>query len=395
MTSKKPQTRNLYQRGKNWYIYIIVDGRRIRRSFGEDKNAAKAVLAELQKKRSLIKMGELDVQEFKESLQRKTKAPKFSELADEYLAERAHAKFSTLQGYKSLLKNCLLPHLANQRCDQITEGEIVQLRMTLQRHLSAGSVNNALMLLGAILETATRRRYIKENPTRFIQRLPQSKGASADCGTMCLQELETVLAAVSDNWRPLFIFLAYTGVRPNEAFALKWRDVLEKKDRIRIRAGRVCGVESTPKTKAGIREIPMPPQVKAVLDALRGSRKVIDLDGHVFLSPRGGPINNNGAMFYAWKVALKKVGMEHRRPYELRHGFVTTLLENNLPLNYISRRIGHANTATTMQFYAANIEAMESHHDQRAAAAMSTDSAVDEHATKHATGAARPLIENA
>jgi integrase len=78
-----------------------------------------------------------------------------------------------------------------------------------------------------------------------------------------LHELGAAAAAATGAWGPTFrgliLFLAYTGMRPGEAFALRWEDIdlREKTIRVRARIGR-GGEEDLPKSNR-IRTIHLPP----------------------------------------------------------------------------------------------------------------------------------------
>jgi integrase len=55
----------------------------------------------------------------------------------------------------------------------------------------------------------------------------------------------------------IFVTLAYTGARPNELQALRFRDIDWVNKTISITKGRVRGVDGKPKTKSSIRTIPI------------------------------------------------------------------------------------------------------------------------------------------
>jgi integrase len=57
-------------------------------------------------------------------------------------------------------------------------------------------------------------------------------------------------------------------------------------------------------------------------------------DNYVFVNKVGKPIDKH--LDEVWGRALKKAGLRHRPSYQLRHTFVTTCINKNLPLPYIS-----------------------------------------------------------
>ncbi|MBY0546137.1 MAG: site-specific integrase [Candidatus Obscuribacterales bacterium] len=151
---------------------------------------------------------------------------------------------------------------------------------------------------------------------------------------------------------------------------MKWKPVDFDKNEILIDAGRVFGIEGTPKTKAGRRVITMLPPVVAALKSLRGSSALVDMGRHVFLTRHGHPFNDNKPLNRAWTNALKKAGITHRRLYELRHSFASNMLVAGLPVAFISKMIGHANPATTYSYYAADVEAMRPQYALKMAEAV-------------------------
>ena len=59
-----------------------------------------------------------------------------------------------------------------------------------------------------------------------------------------------------------------------------------------------------------------------------------------------------GSFKKAWKTALRKAGIRRRiRPYDLRHTFVTNLLENGAELKTVSEIVGHTRPDTTLRLY--------------------------------------------
>jgi len=55
----------------------------------------------------------------------------------------------------------------------------------------------------------------------------------------------------------------------------------------------------------------------------------------------------------AWAIIHNcgsKIGLE-LHPYMFRHGLAIYLLQNNVPVQIIARRLGHSSAATTLRYY--------------------------------------------
>ena len=106
------QKGNLYKRGKSWYVAIVIDGNLIHRSFGADRNAAEAVLAELRKRRAISRAtgeswtGLEDIQKNNKGRAKVT----FKDVAEDYFQrEKSGWKNSTIVTYRDKFDCHLLP----------------------------------------------------------------------------------------------------------------------------------------------------------------------------------------------------------------------------------------------------------------------------------------------
>ena len=186
------------------------------------------------------------------------------------------------------------------------------------------------------------------------------------------------------GWYPLFTVMLGTGCRIGEVLGLRWQDVDFKNRTISINHNLVYRVQedgtctnhvNSPKTKAGIRIIPM---LDEVFDAFLEEyqyQKVIgfctdEIDGYsgfVFCTGDGkvylpNAINRTIRSICADynKEEESKAKEENRDPvllpkfscHILRHTFCTRFCENETNLKVIQEIMGHADISTTMDVYA-------------------------------------------
>jgi integrase len=118
--------------------------------------------------------------------------------------------------------------------------------------------------------------------------------------------------------------MAWTGARPSELFALRWRDVDFERNEIHISKARVRGTESTPKTKGSNRRIPLFRPARAALE-LQKPISYSDEHQYVFTRADHGPYNSKN-MDLRWKQACIRAGVRPRPNYHLRHTFASQLL---------------------------------------------------------------------
>jgi integrase len=334
----------IWKRGNNWYISVKVNGRRRVKSFGRDRKAAELALAEILKHRAVANATNdwSGLAEFTKPKTRKI----FAEVAEDYLAERASLKYSTLRGYREVLKNYLLPSFGKMEVSDITEEDVARFQAEVSRNVSAVRTNNIMGLLRYIMKVCLRRKLIAENPTVGVRPLTEKQ---PDIDPLTKEELDLALSKIVPHYRPLFTCLAWTGARPNELFALRWKDVDFNRSEIRINKGRVRGSEDLPKTASSSRVIPMLSIVRTALEQLKGG-DTANLDGYVFTTKNGQPIDKH--LDHVWRSALRKAGLRHRPSYQLRHTFASLCLQSGVAPGWLANVLGHSTLQTTFKHYA-------------------------------------------
>jgi integrase len=102
-------------------------------------------------------------------------------------------------------------------------------------------------------------------------------------------ELRQLIDRAPERWRPLIVTAIFNGMRSSELRGLRWWDVDLKADlpliRVRQRADRWCNL-GKPKSRAGSRDIPLPPIFANALKQWRETCPPGEL-GLVFLSASG------------------------------------------------------------------------------------------------------------
>lgn len=148
-------------------------------------------------------------------------------------------------------------------------------------------------------------------------------------------EIEKIIDSIGNKKHKLLIALAYgAGFRVSEAVNLKIKDVDLAELTVHLK-----GAKGN-KDRLTI----FPEKIRADLAEIMSLR---DKNDFVFLSERGGRLNERSAQII-FEKALKKSQINKEASFHsLRHSFATHLLENGVDVRYVQELLGHANIRTT------------------------------------------------
>lgn len=163
-------------------------------------------------------------------------------------------------------------------------------------------------------------------------------------------------------YRALIATALYTGMRLSELLGLIWDDVDLAGGSVHVRAQLsrartdAPAKRVSPKTRTAARQIPIPPQLTAVLREHRaGSPHSAGIDW-VFATRNGTPLSQRNVQRSALTRAARMAGLDRDRSrlrfHDLRHTFASHLIiDLHLDVVQVSRILGHANVSTTLDVY--------------------------------------------
>ena len=216
--------------------------------------------------------------------------------------------------------------------------------------LAAGAgrvaVRQALTLLGAIPQRAYESERIRSNPARLVRKapLPRTEEIRPLSPATIEKMRDYLLADGSEHPQrdaTLISVLAYAGLRPGEALALRWGDVRD--NTLLVQRALSLGDESDTKTRAH-RTVRL---LTPLAQDLREWRMAAGRPGDralIFASDAGGPWSTTAYQSWRRRVfrrAVTAADLEHARPYDLRHSFASLLLHEGRHVVYVARQLGH------------------------------------------------------
>jgi integrase len=225
------------------------------------------------------------------------------------------------------------------------------------------TVRRIVTLLGTIFASAVRDELISTNPARDIDKPKLSEGPVKvwepdDVRTFLMRCSQHRLGA-------LFEVAAQTGLRRGEITGLRWADVDLAKRTIVVRRNRVTvngrvQEQTAPKTKAGLRTVPLSDFAVATLltwqirqdEEREGAREAWQTEGHVFTMEDGRPLDPA----YVTRLFQKlRKGPGGELPplsfHGLRHCHASLMIASGADIAVVSKLLGHASISITADVY--------------------------------------------
>jgi integrase len=266
----------------------------------------------------------------------------------------------TLENHRYHLEDHLLPVFAGRRIATITVDDVAGvIRALAKEGRSPRTISGALATLGAIMRYALRRGYITDNPLRRLEPGERPRALPRPRHVLGQDEIARLLAACAPRYRPLIATALYTGMRISELLALTWSDIDFAAGVIRVRAqlsraqrGRPARRVS-PKTAAGIRDVPLVAQLAALLGEYQAAATFVEPDDFVFATSKATPLGHRNVERRALQRAARDAGIAPApRFHTLRHTFASHLIiDLGLDVAQVSRILGHASVTTTLNIY--------------------------------------------
>jgi integrase len=187
---------------------------------------------------------------------------------------------------------------------------------------------------------------IDANPFILMKlKVPKGLEEDHDVNPFTKMERDRIIQTMADDpyychYADYLRFLFFTGCRPSEAIALKWKSI--DKGVVKFREAVVVSEDGLV-LKTGLktqrrRDFPITSELQAILNSFRPEKA--DPEAFLFSSPRGLFIDHHNFTNRAWKVTLKKCGIEYRKSYQTRHTFITLCVEAGINSTAIGRWTG-------------------------------------------------------
>jgi integrase len=271
-----------------------------------------------------------------------------------------------------------------------------------EKHMSPRTLAKVLTRIRSVFDAAVLEQIVYSNPARSVK-TPKTRDTGDDGVSTVFdfhqaarfQEIGTALhqAGLCRVWPALFTALSL-GLRRGEVAGLRWEDVDLEKNMLHIRNARTTHdgkvLQTKPKTKGSRRTLPIPASLKVILLEQQASQareraacgsSYLDR-GAVFTSGLGNwvhpaalasgldaiilwsdPSLADNRLKYSRQLMLPEMRLKleaairagetlpDMRVHDLRHTFATLALRRGVPIEVVSKLLGHSRASFTLDTY--------------------------------------------
>lgn len=273
----------------------------------------------------------------------------FKDVALEWyeITKEPKLRATSRMSYTNQLNNHLLPTFGRMHIADITLADV---RRFFQRRTNVSKNSNSLCagIIKGILSYADENKYIDQNP--LAGKKLEIPGTDAkEKRALSEDEVHKALSIdTSESMKKLIAIGLLTGMRIGEILGLRWEDYDTKRRVLTVRKqitfpkkkGKWTSNESMPKTKSGVREVPVCNRLHDILEQMRGIPQAHIITNEVRLPTR---------------VEEDRMRQELKRligitPHEMRHTYITIMTATGCDAKTLAAIVGHKTTAMTSQY---------------------------------------------
>lgn len=336
-------------------FYVKIKGRNVRKYvYGHTSD-------------ELLEKAEQKRQEFLKGEYITNKKVTLNQLYKEWYNEKTGTiKASSLAIYQKNYVLYIKKNLGGYKVKDIERRQVVLFMQKIAAKHSAKVANACKSLIFSLLKYAELNEIVSRNVAQGIPLLKVDRNTARETIHRELtEEEERIFFNYCENsaYYPAFQFMLKTGVRAGECLALQWQDITATTIHIRRTITKSSDnkyiVGNSPKTRAGLRDIPINQEIQRIIDSqrenYRATHTTINLNDPVFPSEHGtfsnvGTLNGIITRILA-RIRADGIPFRHFSSHAFRDTFATRAYRANMPGNVLKEILGHEHFDMTMDLY--------------------------------------------
>ncbi len=297
-----------------------------------------------------------------------SKALSVKEYLEDWLenAVRHQVKRITYENYRNKLERHIMPLLGNLPLADLHQEHLSKIYADMQlKGLSSTSALHVHRVMHSALEYAVNNAEVLTQ--NVAKKAVKPRKVRNEANILTIEQLQAVLEQSQGTpYQPIFLLLAYTGMRRSEVLGLRLKDINFESNTISVvqgvkqsavRGGDVF-TEDT-KTRRSTRPIDVSSTainaLKALRERIEATASILgvhtDPNTLIFGDPvTGQPLRPN-TVSQAWRKLRRRLRLPDVKLKDLRHTHASALIAAGVHVKVISERLGHSNIGITMDTY--------------------------------------------
>jgi integrase len=365
-------------KAKGWFVLTDWNGQRKAKFFGKDKKQAKAFADKLEAR---LKWAEQSGEPIVLSQPDQVLPTVKSYLVDWLNTyAKVHCKPSTYRGYKRAVEDQLVPAFGHYQLHTLKRDHVKRFVAQKAEELvsrvtkpkkgepaevippkkkARWTIQGYLVPLKAAYNQAIEDGLVTLNPGSRLGRLFRGgQERRAHIQPLTREEVTALLREAERRYpviSPVLLCAVRAGLRLGEVIGLQWGDADFRGGFLEVRRGVVMGEVTTTKSHK-IRRVDMSSQLAEALQRLKEVRQLEamaqgkPMPDWVFLSPEGIRWDERN-LRRGWYRLLSQAGIRRVRFHDLRHTWVSLLIQTGAHAKYIQEQAGHSSIQVTMDTY--------------------------------------------
>ena len=337
----------LYTRGTKLWVRFSLNGQVIKKSLSLEDNKANRKLATSQ----IIPQMLLKVHsgEFFEN----NIVPTVKDMSEKsLLIHKANRRELTTYEYTLIINKHIIPYFGNRKMDSIKPSELALWQNNFLEKYSSKYTYSIRKVFYGIFEDALKDEIISKNPFTIVKSPKLTRVNEINPFTK--DEIFKILNNIPLKVRCFFAIGFFTGARTGEIAALKISDIDLDNKTISITKTRNQGIQTPPKTKSSIRDIEI---LDVLVSYIKEHLQLHQNNTYMFETRFNTPYHSaNQLSRLYWEKTLKKLNLEFRNLYQMRHTFASLMIANGEDILWVSNMLGHKDSNITLSTYAKYIK---------------------------------------
>lgn len=229
--------------------------------------------------------------------------------------------------------------LTDERIENLGRSKLERWKLKRVRQVSPATVSRELSMLRTALGQACKWKLLLDNPARKVKlcKVPQAKRPRVLTKAE-RERLTRVLSGRTDRIATMLQLALNTGLRRNELFSLRWKDVF-------LGPHPSISINKTGKFQNASRKIALNKGAVSVLSNWQSSRRKRTY--LVFPGASGGQLKTVNT---AWKRVMNDARIRNFSLNDCRDDFAIRLVKAEVPLTQVRDLLGHSSIALTERY---------------------------------------------